>query len=88
MMGGWGSQYGYGGGSFTWIGMGLMMCLWLVMLLGLIAIVVWFVRSSSRGPAERPGQPPSEACEIAKQRYARGEITKDEYTEICHTLKE
>lgn len=79
MMYGWNDGYG---SAFSWLGVGLMMCLWVLLLLGLVLLVVWF----ARGGSHRSSSGTSDACDIAKQRYARGEITKDEYNDICRTL--
>ncbi len=59
----------------------------LLILAGIVLLVLWAVRSMS-GSAQHP-QPPSstnDACAIAKTRYAKGEITKEQYEEICKTL--
>lgn len=93
MMGGYGQGYGYGydmmGGWFGWI---LMMGFWLLVLVGLIVLVVWAVRSAS-GHGTPHGQAPSssaaahdEAVAIAKRRLASGEITPDQYAEIIRAL--
>ena len=71
MMGGWGGD--------AWWGP-LMMIIWLLILFALIAGVVWLVRSASHGGGGRlhlarrsPG------LEVLEERYARGEINRDEY---------
>jgi putative membrane protein len=64
-------MYGYGGSMF---GGGLgMLLVWLVP----IALVIWLVSSWGK----RPGQEPAAktALDILKERYARGEIGKDEF---------
>ncbi len=64
-----------------------------------VLLIVWAVRASgSHHRTQQPTQPASpeppaavapkeDPCEIAKLRYARGEIKKKEYEEICDTLK-
>ena len=79
-MWGYGPYYGsYGGG---W-GVAMMVfggIFWLAVLAFIIAAVVWFMRSPGRG-----GQGPSPiergptALDILEERYARGEIDRDEY---------
>ncbi len=71
MMHGYGYEFGWGG---MLIG-GLMMFLFWG---GLIALVIWGVKSvvSSSGRSVSSGQ---NAREILDQRYARGEIDRDEY---------
>ena len=49
----------------------------LAILAAIIAVVVWFSRS---GPSDR-GQRRSNGLEVLEQRYARGEISREEYLE-------
>ncbi len=60
-----------------WNGSGWFGMLWmLVVLAGIILLVVWAVRQMS-GPGARPGR--SRAIEILEERYARGEIDREEF---------
>jgi putative membrane protein len=72
----WGMM-GYGG----WYGP-LNMVIWLVILGIVIAGFVWLMRSMTQR-SDRPhafaGRPPG--LDILEQRYARGEINRDEYLE-------
>lgn len=88
----WGHGFdGFGG--FGWLGMlfgGLMMLLFWG---GLFALLFFAVRSfaqpgSNQGNAGSTGVRPSDknALEIVKERYARGEITKEEYDSIRQDL--
>lgn len=70
MMGGWG---------MGWIGMILMISFWVLVIVGLIFLVKWLILTT-RGDA-RPMQSSSGALEILKERYARGEIDKQEFEE-------
>lgn len=71
MMGGWG---GYG-----WFGLPHVI-VWLAILAVLIAGVVWFARATTprfdslHSPARR-----SPGLAVLEERYARGEINRDEY---------
>lgn len=82
--------YGYGGGYGMMSGWGFFIgvTFWLLMLAGLVLLVVWAVRTMSHGGGGGgAGKPPAdEACTIARTRYAKGEITKEQYEEICRTL--
>lgn len=78
--------YGFDGGS--WIGMAVMMFFGLLFLVGVVLLIVWLVRSSTGGagggPMHRSGV--NEACDIARLRYARGEISKEQFEEICRAV--
>jgi putative membrane protein len=88
MMNGFG--YGYNMMNSGWWQLGMIL-FWLLVLAGIVVLVVWAVRQFT-GPGHGssqmpPGQPPrDQACETARLRYAKGEITKEEYDEICRTL--
>ncbi len=80
--GNWGHMDGWGGG---W------MWLWSLPMMGLfVAFFVWLVRSSvgstpPSGPA--PRDPDEHAREILADRYARGDLTTDEYRERVDALR-
>lgn len=71
MMGGWG---GYG--SFG-------MIIWIVILVAVVALVVWLVRSVAAPTAHHlpPWERRSPGLDVLEERYARGEIKRDEYLE-------
>ena len=70
----WGHMSGWGGG-WMWLWGTLMMLSWVV----LIAAAVWLVA--------RPfGRRPNRAREILDERYARGDLTTDEYRERVDQL--
>jgi len=92
--------YGYDGygpmmGGGTWVGDIVMLVLWLALIVGFVVLVVWAVRTiaaSMRGESHTAPPTPQEplidgACDIARKRYASGEITKEQYEEICGVLK-
>ncbi|MCL7453084.1 MAG: SHOCT domain-containing protein [Anaerolineae bacterium] len=70
---------------------GLVVLVLVVLLIGGgIAAVVWFVGQSSRSPREGSGQEPrreSEALEILRQRYARGEIDREEFERMREEIR-
>ena len=55
----------------------------LALSIGFAAAVVWLVRHRG-GPGERPGE--GRARQILAERYARGEISADEYRERIEEL--
>ena len=63
-------------------GMGIWMLLQMVasfvVILGLVLLVAWGVQWIGKGG---PGRTEDSALEILKKRYARGEISKEEYEE-------
>ena len=84
MMGGFG---GYG--SFGWIGMIIHLVITLGVIIGLILLVVWAVRRISGTTNTQSTYKPSveqSAKEIAQLRYARGEISRDEFQQILADL--
>ena len=72
----WDHMDGWGGG-WMWLWGSLMMLSWVV----IIAAAVWLVSRS------RDGTRPSRAREILDERYARGELTTDEYRERLEQLR-
>jgi putative membrane protein len=56
--------------------------LWLVILALIIAGVVWFVRSQPIGQRRSMG------LDMLEERYARGEITRDEYLQMKRDITE
>lgn len=74
-------NYGYGG--FGWIGMILGLVITIAVIVGLVILVMWAVRRTSgntqSGPQNITGQ---STRDIAQARYAKGEISRDEYQQI------
>lgn len=87
-------MYGYGyNGAASWVGMGLMMSFGLLVLVGVVLLIVWLARGSHESgqapppnASQRYASATGEACDVAKLRYARGEITKEQFEEICRTV--
>lgn len=66
----WGHMpWGWGGG--------FMMILWIVV----IALIIFFLVRYLRGYAPGGGQGQETALDVLKKRYARGEISKEEFEE-------
>jgi putative membrane protein len=72
---GWGMMGPWGGG----LGTGFFgMFIWLVVIVLVVAVVVWLMRSAgSRRPAQLERR--SSGLDVLEERYARGEINRDEY---------
>lgn len=81
-------MHGYGG--FGWFGMILGLILTLIVLVGLVVLVVWAVRKMSSNTSQTSSHvlTSQSTKDIAQARYARGEITRDEYMQILSDLKD
>lgn len=91
--GGHGS-FGYGGGMMSWgpwAGAALptmfvmllaMLLFWVAVVLGLVALVRWAAGLSG---GERAA--PADALEVVRRRYARGEISHEEYQRLRRDLE-
>ena len=73
-------MWGYGHGwMMNGEGMGFGFVFWLVILAIIIAGAVWFIRSQSLAGSQRSPERRSPALEALEERYARGEIDREEY---------
>ena len=86
-----GSYGGYGTASgfhpFGWI---VPLIFLAVIVVGIVLCVIWFVQRQSRVATDAPassttGSSPS-VLEIVKARYAKGEITKEQFDSLKHDL--
>ncbi len=75
MMGGWG---------VGWFGSIFMTAFWILILIGLFFLVKWLIKAT-RGEDKAPAAGPS-ALTILQERYARGEIDRQEYEEKKRVL--
>jgi putative membrane protein len=85
-----GGMFGGSFGSFGLMG-GLIGLLFnIAILVGLVLLVVWVVQkfagSSSRSSQAISSRQSSSAREILDMRYARGELTRDEYQTMLHDI--
>jgi putative membrane protein len=67
-MGGWGWGWGMFGALH-------MLLWWVLIVLGIVVLIKWLIGGSSRQERETG----SRALEVLKERYARGEIGREEY---------
>ena len=80
MMGiGWGNMMG-GWGGFGILGWLSMLAFWVLLILGVIALIRYFARSGQSSEDKTP-------LDILKERYARGEINKKEFEEMKNDLR-
>jgi putative membrane protein len=81
MMGGYGGMMGgFGYNPIRWI---LSLAFWALIIGGVVWLVVWLARSAGGTPSAAR---PDSAIEILKARYARGEITKEQFDEMKRAL--
>lgn len=75
-------------GPMGWIGMIISMVIWLIVVGGIIWLVVWAIRRASQGGFTSTMTPPAGQSpkDIAQMRYARGEITREQYQQILEDL--
>jgi len=67
--------------------MGIGMVFWLVIITGVVLLVVWAVRTASRqGTGSAPQG--ADALEIARRRYASGEISKEQFEQLKNDLRQ
>ncbi len=78
-----GSGYGYSGYSI--FGMFLGLVFFVLIIAGVALLIYWIIKQSSQ---EKGGQISSrnKSIEILKERYAKGEINKEEYEKIKKDL--
>lgn len=80
MMGGFGAQ----GFAFNPLGAIFSLVFWALIIAGIVFLVVWFARNAGRTGLSASSSDP--ALEILKSRYAKGEITKEQFEEMRRTL--
>ena len=79
----WGDMgWGWGGG-WGMLGIVHMVLWWTLLILGIVVLFKWITGGSSRDERESGNR----ALDILKERYARGEIGKDEFEQKKHDLE-
>jgi len=76
--------YGYGS-SMGWLGMGFGMIINLAFTALIIMAAIWMFKAVFRGGHRE--EKPTDAIEILKQRYAKGEIASEEYQRMKKELE-
>jgi putative membrane protein len=78
-MGDWGG-WGWGPG-FGWI---FMILFWALIILGIVALAKWLFSVGGLSGSGGSGKAP---LDIAKERYARGEINREQYEQMRRDLE-
>ena len=72
----WGPGWGPGYGLFGWL---MMLLFWTLIIVGAVLVIRWLIEQ-----AKSPGS--ETALDIAKRRYAKGEITKEQFEAMKRDL--
>jgi putative membrane protein len=83
----WGHGAPMHGTGFGIFGMVLGLIFFLLLFSGAVVLFIWIIKMSVHGGRYAP-PPTSNALEILKSRYAKGEITNEEYDEMKKRLTE
>jgi len=77
------NDWGFGGwGWGMGVGPLLMILFWVLVIVGVVALF----RSLQSGPQSGPGPRAKTAAEIVQERYARGEINREEFEQKMRDL--
>ena len=74
-------------GSYSWIGWAANLIPPVLLVGGLIWLFVWAVRRAFPGTPNISGGVQLGAREILKMRYARGEVTREQYQQMSRDLE-
>ncbi len=77
-------------GPYGWIGLILNFVITIALIVGLVLLIVWLVRRTGTTSMlyQNPGQAPASPKDILQARYARGEITRDQYMQMLADLNQ
>jgi putative membrane protein len=75
---------GFFGGGLGWVGMVFGFIFFILVVIGIILLIVWLVKKSNHPGVENRTE--SKALEVLKERYAKGEITKDQFDNMKKDL--
>jgi putative membrane protein len=73
---------GYG---FNPMGMILSLVVWALIISGIVLLVVWLARNANRGTSFIGSG--ESALDILKKRYAKGEVTKEQFDAVKRDLE-
>jgi putative membrane protein len=75
--------WGFGAGTFFLIPIFLMIAFWIVVIIGIVYFVKWVI-SMGKGHETKSEET---ALDILKKRYAKGEISKEEFERIKQDIQ-
>lgn len=66
----------------------IVMIFWILVIIGVVLLIVWLVNQNKTSTESKSQDEISDsAMEILKQRYAKGEISEDEFEEMKRKLE-
>ena len=80
-------------GGFGWVGMILNLAVAIILIAAIVVLIIYAVRRlrHKSNPVQPQGGPPPSASitpkEILQTRYARGEITREQYLAMLEDIK-
>jgi len=78
----WG-PWGFGAGTFFLIPIFMIIAFWVVVIIGIVYFVKWIIAAGKRHETKSEDT----AIDILKKRYARGEISKEEFERIRQDIQ-
>ncbi|VBB07669.1 Hypothetical protein LUCI_2934 [Lucifera butyrica] len=81
---GYGGHFGFGS-PWDWFGMGLGIFIHLAFTVLIVLGIIWLFRLTFHN---QPAKPPANALDILKLRYAKGEITTEEFHRMKQDLND
>ena len=84
MMWGWPNMMGgFFGGGLGWIGMIFGFIFFVAIVIGVILLIIWLVRRPGYNITDKTS---THSLDILKERYAKGELTKEQYENMKKEL--
>ncbi|HSM25921.1 MAG TPA: SHOCT domain-containing protein [Anaerolineaceae bacterium] len=73
-------------GNWGWLGMVINLVLTIGLIIGIVFFVIWIVKELNNNNRGSQNKGTSSAIEIAKERYAKGEISREEFQNLLTDL--
>ncbi len=86
MMGGYGGYRMMGGYGWNPLGVILSLIFWALIVGGIVLLVVWLLRNPGRVSLGASSGVDTSPLDILKVRYAKGEITREQFEGMRHDL--
>lgn len=84
MMWGWPNMMGGYYGGMGWIVIILGFIFFIAIIVGIILLIVWLAKRATHSVSEPKTN--TKALDVLKERYAKGELTKEQYEDIKKDL--